>query len=304
MKKIVLTLILLGCGPLWAQDTTAGTPQATHPQFSSNLTEKVLGPTETDLNCGGELTDAAIARNSYLISGMHFDSIRFRKGETVFLAGKGYLVGSRYRLVRQSRNDADDEFYPGQHADEKKLGSIWSDIGVVEIVKLTDEGTVATIVFGCQEAEVGDIVVPYTEPPTLTYTHDPAKFQVWADPTTGVIGRIIEAQYFDFYPGKGHIVYLNLGANRGLKPGDYLRITRAFHSTSDLPAIDRYTERADTTDTTSKDPIKVTPSRAKGMPRHGVGEVMVLSVTPKTATAIITVALDEIHLGDQVEVEP
>ena len=41
----------------------------------------------------------------------------------------------------------------------------------------------------------------------------------------------------------------------------------------------------------------------KDLPRRIVGQAVVLNVTPTSATAMITVALEDIHLGDGVEVD-
>ena len=43
--------------------------------------------------------------------------------------------------------------------------------------------------------------------------------------------------------------------------------------------------------------------QVKDLPRRIVGEIVVLNVTPTSATAMITVALEDIHLGDGVEAD-
>ena len=40
------------------------------------------------------------------------------------------------------------------------------------------------------------------------------------------------------------------------------------------------------------------------MPRRSLGELIVLSATPTSATGMITFALEEVHVGDEVELEP
>jgi len=39
------------------------------------------------------------------------------------------------------------------------------------------------------------------------------------------------------------------------------------------------------------------------MPRRAVGEVVVLSTTPTTATGMIVFALEDVHVGDRVELD-
>jgi hypothetical protein len=40
------------------------------------------------------------------------------------------------------------------------------------------------------------------------------------------------------------------------------------------------------------------------MPRRSLGELIVLSTTPSSATAMVTFSLEDVHVGDEVELEP
>jgi len=39
------------------------------------------------------------------------------------------------------------------------------------------------------------------------------------------------------------------------------------------------------------------------MPRRAVGEVVVISTTPTTSTAMVVFAMESVHLGDNVELD-
>jgi len=39
------------------------------------------------------------------------------------------------------------------------------------------------------------------------------------------------------------------------------------------------------------------------MPRRSVGEIVIISTTPTTATGMITSSLEDVHVGDGVELE-
>jgi hypothetical protein len=41
----------------------------------------------------------------------------------------------------------------------------------------------------------------------------------------------------------------------------------------------------------------------RDLPRRAVGEIMVIGVTPTTATAMVVFALEDIHAGDDVELD-
>jgi hypothetical protein len=40
------------------------------------------------------------------------------------------------------------------------------------------------------------------------------------------------------------------------------------------------------------------------MPQRSLGELIVLSTTPTSATGMITFSLEDVHVGDTVELEP
>jgi hypothetical protein len=50
-------------------------------------------------------------------------------------------------------------------------------------------------------------------------------------------------------------------------------------------------------------PGVVTPAKAKTLPLRNLGEMIVLSVTPTSSTAMITNSLESIEVGDWVELE-
>jgi hypothetical protein len=56
-------------------------------------------------------------------------------------------------------------------------------------------------------------------------------------------------------------------------------------------------------DDTQKMPGIVTPALAKTLPPRNLGEMIVLSVTPTSSTAMITNSLETMEVGDQVELE-
>lgn len=39
------------------------------------------------------------------------------------------------------------------------------------------------------------------------------------------------------------------------------------------------------------------------LPRRSVGEIVILTTTPTTATGMVVFALEDIHLGDSVELD-
>ena len=101
--------------------------------------------------------------------------------------------------------------------------------------------------------------------------------------------------------GARRIVYLNVGEAQGVKPGDYFRALRDYASIADNPA-EALPFKAPPYDPTQKNPPKFQfRAHAGELPIRAIGELMVLSTTPNTATALTTYVPEDIHLGDTIE---
>jgi hypothetical protein len=105
---------------------------------------------------------------------------------------------------------------------------------------------------------------------------------------------------------------MNVGANQGVKVGDYLRAVRTYQADLRDP-VDSLSFKASTNEDTQKMPASIEGhmfTKTKGpsihvadMPRRAMGEIVVINVTPTTATGMLVFALEDVHVGDQVELE-
>ena len=105
----------------------------------------------------------------------------------------------------------------------------------------------------------GDIAIPLVEreaPPFRKVTLDR-----YTPPTGKPQGRIVMAKEFDSFLGSKYKAYLNIGADKGLKPGDYLRATRTYSSSYHDP-VDGLSLDAKEYDDTQKAPHRLPQRRA------------------------------------------
>ena len=142
--------------------------------------------------------------------------------------------------------------------------------------------------------------------------HAPVHFDRFLPSTAGKLsGRIVLGKDFDTQLGTGNKVYLNVGANQGVKIGDYFRAVRSYESDLNNPVDSLSFKAAIAEDTQMKspsiDPTMLSP-RTKGpvihvrdLPRRAVGEIVILGVTNTTATGMIVFSLEDVHAGDDVE---
>jgi len=120
------------------------------------------------------------------------------------------------------------------------------------------------------------------------------------------------AKDFDSTLGTGMKVYMNIGSNQGVKIGDYFRAVRNY--TADLAdPVDSLSFAASTAEDTQRRPPSIEGNwmtRTKGpnihvgdLPRRAVGEVVIIGLTPTTATGMIVFAMEDVHVGDGVELD-
>jgi hypothetical protein len=118
---------------------------------------------------------------------------------------------------------------------------------------------------------------------------------------------------FDGVLGTGMKVYMNVGSNQGVKVGDYFRVVRSYTATLQDP-VDSLSFETGTTEDTQRRPPTFEAKRftrtdgpnihVGDLPRRAVGEVVVVNVTPTAASAMVVFALEDVHAGDGVELDP
>jgi len=313
MKKVALLLAMSLPLGLQAQQSGVGdpAPEGTVPTSVTFPVEKVQRPTTADLNCAGFIGKQVASRKKFVTGGLESAfTTNFADGEAIFLNGKDYALGQEYEIVRELKDPDRYELFPGQWASVKAAGQPYEELARVQVVDTRHKMAIARIEYSCNTVLPGDFVIPY-EPKTAVDVHAPIRFDRFIQPA-GASGRIILAKDFDSELGNGGKVYLNIGANQGLKVGDYLRATRSFEAIAHDPVESLSFKSPALEPTQSRQPSMDANflSRTNGpdihladMPRKSIGEIVILSVTPTTATGMIVFSLEPVHVGDRVEVD-
>jgi hypothetical protein len=275
--------------------------------------ERVATPTHADLYCAGFVTKDRVPDANFIAGGLDTpNTTKYGDGELVYLTGKGYELGKRYSIVRELRDPNRYEIYPGQYAQLKSMGQPYAELGIIRVVDTRRRTAIAHVEMGCSPMLPGDIVTPFVERPNIPF-HGAIRFDRFAPASGKASGRIVMAKDFDTELGTGMKVYLNLGANQGVKPGDYFRAVRSYEADLHDP-VDSLSFKASTADDTQAKPPSIEPTmltRTNGpaihvadLPRRAVGEIVILSATPTTATGMIVFAMEDVHIGDVVELDP
>jgi hypothetical protein len=317
MKKIGL-LILLTAAIAGAQSTPADAPpeiSAPSGTIATNANfpfQRVQMPTYADLYCAGFINRHSLPDAHFVDGGLETpESTKFVHGDIVYLRGSDYTAGAEYSIVRPLKDIDEYEMYPGERKLIKETGQAYADIGIVRIIDTRNKSAIAQVEFSCDPVNPGDVAIPFAEKTTVAF-HPPVRFDRFLPSESKVSGRIVMGKDFDSELGTGQKVYLNLGSNQGVKIGDYFRAVRSYEADLHNP-VDSLSFKANINDDTQMKQPSFDPGlweRSNGpvihvrdLPRRAVGEIVVIGVTPTTATGMIVFAMEDVHAGDGVELD-
>lgn len=317
MKKIGLLIVLLTVAA-WGQSQSdvdnipLEAPQGTSPTSATFPTQRIQTPTYADLYCAGFINKQTLPDANFVAGGLQTPSTtKFVRGDMVYMMGTGYSAGAEYEIIRALRDVNEYEMYPGQRKLLKATGQPYEEVGRVKIVDTRSKTAVAQIEYSCDGVNPGDTAIPFAEKPSVSF-HTPVRFDRFLPAGNRLSGRIVMGKDFDSQLGTGHKLYINLGANQGVKVGDFFRAVRSYDADLNDPVDSLSFKAAIAEDTQLKTP-SVDPARftkgngpvihVRDLPRRSVGEIVVIAVTPTTATGMVVFALEDVHAGDAVEVD-
>jgi hypothetical protein len=317
MKKIGL-LAFLAATAVWAQTGTDGaaqnsaTPDGTIATTASFPIERVQMPTYADIYCAGFINKQTLPDANFVAGGLETPTdTKFIKGDIVYLKGTGYTLGGEYEVIRALRDINEYEVFPGQRKLLKATGQPYMEVGRVKVIDTRSRAAVAQVELSCDPVNPGDTLIPFAEKQMVSF-HPPLRFDRFLPTGSKVSGRIVMGKDFDTELGTGQKVYFNVGGNQGVKVGDYFRAVRNYEADLNDPVDSLSFKAAISEDTQLKQP-SVDPAmftrgngpviHVRDLPRRAVGEIVVISVTPTTATGMIVFSMEDVHAGDGVELD-
>ena len=234
-------------------------------------------------------------------------------------ANRGVKVGDMMAVIRP-RGKVETRW-----SKKKNLGFYVQEIGAVEIVNVKSETSVGRVVSSCDNLVIGDLVQPVPTRTSPVFEQRPA-LNRFSDSTGKTNGKIFMARDNQELLGREQIVYIDLGTEDNVKAGDYLTIYRKLGSGNildDLPAESvsarqegfqsfeyrggKFSNQAGRKSGEKADGRVITTKRAKRNRqenlRNVLGELVILNVKEKTATAVIVRTTQEIQTGDSVELQ-
>ena len=309
MKTAIASMILALAAPMSAQQPASTVLNVAGNTASAASLQRTI--TFSDQYCDGFIAKERIPMKNMISGGINTpDTARYNAGEFIFIMGDGLKVGDKLGVVRELRDPNRYELFKGQHRLVRATGQPYADIGHVIIVGHQNNTNIARVEFSCEAVIPGDIVIPMPQRAQVNY-EVPSHFDRFPSANKDLEARIVMAKDFDGTIGMGQKVYLNLGSEKGVKVGDYFRVTRSFRVglSNEVDALSYKSPLGD--DTQKVEPQFQTGHeivnprhpvvRVKDFPRVALGELVVLNVTATSSTAMVTFALQDVQAGDVAE---
>ena len=334
-RSLTVSLLLFVCAlfsPLSAQtNQSSDMPAAQQPTPVPVTLPELKVParvaTTNELYCGGFIQYAPAPNKMQIVGGEEEQEQRvYAQGDIVYIntgARDGVRVGQEFSVVRPR-----GQFRTSLTKKSGYLGVFTQELGRLRVVDVKERVSVARVVFSCEMMLLGDLLRGASEH-AAPFVRNEVALNRFADPTGKQRGRIVLARDAREAPSVNDIVYIDLGTEDGIKPNDYFTIYRPlgtgnvtrFRDEEVTPTAsagfesERFkggkfsnkAQRVQEPNTTGVyGPMVTTPDIKDSrppMPRKIVGELIILSVQQRTATAVITRVAQEVHTGDFVELQ-
>jgi hypothetical protein len=269
----------------------------------TQISERPLPVSSSDLYCAGFVSPQSLPRDHFVAAGIGTPiQSRYQGGDFIYLRGGGYTPGTRVALLRELQDPNHYTPFPIGKKLLEKAGQLYAELGYATVVENRGTGiAVARIEFSCESIVPGDLIVPFIPKPAVSFRTSSIMDRFPAAPGK-VSARIMAARNFDQFPGSGAKVYINAGEGSGVKAGDYFRIVRNYENVS-LDPTDMEAFQQPVGEDTQQKPPKMAHKQLRDLPSRVIGEILVLSTQPNTATGMVTFSLEEIQIGDTVELE-
>jgi hypothetical protein len=285
---------------------------------NGNVESRALVPADiargNDLYCAGFI-NSTTSPNYFQIVGAELENTRkhFAQGDVVYLnAGSKQSIeeGMLFSVARPRGN------FRSQHGKSKNdlLGVYTSELGVLKVISVQEESSAAKIIFSCDEMQLGDQLRAFEErqSPKTDISMPLPRYK----PTSGEKeGRIVYQRHQRELLSPRDVVYIDLGSEKGVKKGDKFTIFRKYPDNANpvryndddivLRGSEGYQSNTYKGGKFSNDhPYEArqkVKNNRKEIPRTIIGELVVISVQGKSATAVITRTTQEVHTGDPIE---
>lgn len=273
----------------------------------------------TNLYCAGYVQTGSVNTANRIIGAeTEDDGFNYAENDFVYInmgSSAGVREGDMFAVIRP-RGKVSTRW-----SNKGSLGFYVQELGALQVVSVRPDHSVARITTSCDAFLLGDLVQP-VEQRVSPVVEESQAFDRFRSLSGRANGRIFMARDMHEMIGRDQVVYVDLGREDNVSVGDKLTVYRTVGTgnldiyqpesvearvpeyKSDEYRGGEFSNQAARKSGSHAGGSVVTTEEAKdGRPRLRkiVGEAVIVNVKERTATAVITRTVQEIHTGDWVE---
>lgn len=276
-----------------------------------------------NLYCAGYISKEKVNPKNQIVGAENEqEQFVYSQGNNLYIslgANQGVKVGDMFAVVRPRGK------FRSKFSKKGNLGILVQEVGAVEVISVKQDVSVARVAVSCDNFLLGDLVQPIPQRMSPLFMQRPA-LDVFADSSGKMTGKIVLARGGLEMPGREQVVYIDLGQEDNVKVGDYFTIFRPLGEgnlfISDEDEITAARDRGFQSSEYNGGKFSIGATRRKNENASGdvinleeakqdrpnnlrkvVGELVIINVKERTATAVIVRTAQEIHTGDMVELQ-
>jgi len=223
---------------------------------------------EDDVYCTGWIGEFSEPVTGHIVAAEYEDSrTMYATGDIVYSdvgSRDGLMPGQELQVIRPAHDvyEIDSVF--------DKIGRFYLTPGRVRVVCVQERTAILEFTESCAPSAIGDLLIPF-EPIPIPLVRASTPLTQCDAPSGKTTGRIIEVKDRAVPVGTDSVVYLDLGEEDGLFPGDFMTVWRPRAGDLGLRTV--------------------------------LGEVAVLFTKARTCVAKVTSMVDTMGRGDFVELK-
>jgi hypothetical protein len=328
-KWLMALLALSVCMSAQATGQENAQPKKIAPQLETPAEPVDVGVGRSNLECAGYFRLPPLNGLPEIVGGEQEQERRiYTNGDFVYInAGsqQGISDGQEFHVIRP--RGWVERVYRQKKGD---LGVFVQEVGQLRVVRVKERVSVAQVTFSCDTILLGDLLTGVPDRPSPTPSSE-LIIDRFSDPNGKPTGRVMMARDGREMVAAGNLIYIDIGAEDKAVVGDHVTIYRnvgtgilfetkneelarrsdegyssnRFRGGTFSQQAQRSKDVKDEPGQYRHSPLKSSEEKNKRpeMPRKVVGEALIINLQTRTATAIITRTLQEVHTGDFVEIK-
>ncbi len=262
---------------------------------------KIYYGSKRELYGTGFITKEMVKMDAFIIGAEDEDHERYLgEGEIVYLnkgMNQNVVPGAKFEIIRNTGK----VFNP---ITKKFVGYYYKQIGILKVLISHDTNSIAKIEYATDAAFIGDGLLNYEKKNFIEGNRN-YKMTRFMEDTGKATGNVVFIENYKTFAGQEEVIYLDLGKNSGIKPGDYVSIYTRYGKYKVEGELGRTISQTNFKPSKAKDfkRQKKIALKNRNIPRVINGDAIVLEVYDTACKAIIVENRKPIHIGDYAQIK-